>query len=333
MNREEAIELLRSWREGVKRWNAWRKDNPEAKLPDLSEANLSRANLGQSDLNKANLSGANLSRAELHGADLFGAELSEADLTGADLCAANLRGANLVGTELVNCRSGYTSWTDLDLSKAKGLETIRHERPSTVGVDTLVNSKGRIPETFLRGCGVPESLIEFLPSLLCSMQPIQFYSCFISHSSKDKEFCRRLYARMQEERLRVWFDEADMPWGQKLHDALDVTIKQYDKLLLVLSSDSINSEWVKTEIRRARDKELREKRRVLFPIRLCDFQTIREWKFPDGDTGQDLAREIRENYIPGDFEKWKQHDAFEAAFAKLLEGLKASAVPVAGGRV
>src|SRR5262249_44783765 len=34
-----------------------------------------------------------------------------------------------------------------------------------------------------------------------------FSSCFISHSSADKEFARRLHSRMREEGLRVWFDE------------------------------------------------------------------------------------------------------------------------------
>ena len=156
------------------------------------------------------------------------------------------------------------------------------------------------------------------------MEPIQFYSCFISHSSKDKEFCRRLHGRMQQENLRVWFDEEDMKAGRKLHDQIAEAIHVYDKLLLILSPDSMNSEWVKTEIYHARRKELREKRQVLFPIRLCDFDTIRQWQCFDADTGKDLAREIREYYIPGDFQNWKDHDAFEAAFARLLKDLRAS---------
>jgi len=101
-------------------------------------------------------------------------------------------------------------------------------------------------------------------------------------------------------------------------------IRVYDKLLLVLSPDSMNSEWVKTEIYHARQKKLCEKRQVLFPIRLCDFDTIRQWQCFDADTGTDLAREIREYYIPGDFQNWKDHAAFELAFAKLFKDLRAS---------
>jgi hypothetical protein len=43
--------------------------------------------------------------------------------------------------------------------------------------------------------------------------------------------------------------------------------------------------------------------------------------------GKDLAREIREYYIAGDFQNWKDHDAFESAFAKLLQDLRASDKP------
>jgi len=42
----------------------------------------------------------------------------------------------------------------------------------------------------------------------------------------------------------------------------------------VLSEHSIQSEWVMTEIRKARETEKRVKRRKLFPIRLADFETL-----------------------------------------------------------
>ena len=41
----------------------------------------------------------------------------------------------------------------------------------------------------------------------------------------------------------------------------------------------------------------------------------------DPRTGKDLAEEVREYFIP-DFSNWKDHDAFEAAFARLLRDLK-----------
>ena len=83
----------------------------------------------------------------------------------------------------------------------------------------------------------------------------------------------------------------------------------------------MKSEWVKTEIAKARKREVREKRQVLFPIRLCSFEALRDWECFDADTGKDSAREIREYYIP-DFSNWKDHDSYQEAFARLLRDLK-----------
>jgi hypothetical protein len=91
----------------------------------------------------------------------------------------------------------------------------------------------------------------------------------------------------------------------------------------------MKSEWVMTEIRKARKAETREKRRKLFPIRLVDFETIKDWECFDADHGKDLAVEVREYFIP-DFSNWKEHDSFEAAFSRLLRDLKAeSSTPAA----
>jgi hypothetical protein len=51
---------------------------------------------------------------------------------------------------------------------------------------------GNIPEVFLRGCGVADEVIAYVRSLGQSANPIELYSCFISYSSKDQEFCERL---------------------------------------------------------------------------------------------------------------------------------------------
>ena len=131
---------------------------------------------------------------------------------------------------------------------------------------------------------------------------------------------------MRDQHLRVWFAPEEMKGGQKLIEQIDRAIQVNDRLLVVLSEASMQSEWVKTEIRRARKAELSEGRRKVFPIRLVSLDTIRAWEWLDIDTGKDLAVELREYFIP-DFSNWKDHDSFEAAFARLLEALRAEARP------
>ena len=245
------------------------------------------------------------------------ANLGDADLSGAYLSNAYLSGANF---NLGSCRG--TLFANVDLSEAQGLESINHSGPSTVGIDTLLRSQGKIPEGFLRGCGVPDALIVQQRALVGAMEPIQFYSCFISYSTKNQDFAERLHSKMRDMGLRVWFAPEDVQGGKKLHEQIDEAIRVYDKLLLVLSPESMNSEWVRTEIRKARKAEIKEGKRKLFPIRLVDFNKIREWECFDADSGKDLGVEIREFFIP-DFSNWKGHDSFEAAFARLLKDLKA----------
>jgi hypothetical protein len=296
---------------------------------DLSGAVLRGADLGGAHLGGAHLSGAHLRRAVLGGADFSRAVLSEAVLSGADLRevdlrGAVLRGADLRGAHLSDATCGGTAFGDVDLSEVTGLDSIQHRSPSTVGVDTLVRSRGRIPEAFLRGCGVPEALIAYLPSLIGGMEPIQFYSCFISYSTRDQDFAERLHSRLRDKGLRVWFAPEDIQGGAKIHEQIDEAIRVHDKLLLVLSPASMASEWVRTEIRKARKAEIKEGRRKLFPIRLVDFETLRDWECFDADSGKDLGVEIRECFIP-DFTNWKDHDAFEAAFGRLIKDLQATA--------
>jgi len=256
--------------------------------------------------------------ANLREADFHEANLHEANLTRANLREADFRGADLTRADLTRAKLGETVFANVNLAEAKNLDACRHDRPSTLDFRTLQQS-GPLPLAFLRGCGLPDLLIDYLPSLLD--QPIQYNSCFISYSSKDDDFAQSLHADLQNKGVRCWFAPKDIHGGQKLHEQIGEAIQLHEKLLLVLSAHSMNSKWVKTEIAEARQLEVREKRQVLFPLRLVDFETIQQWKCFDADTGTDSAREIREYFIP-DFSNWKSHDAYQQAFNRLLHDLK-----------
>lgn len=317
-------DLARLW-QGVADWNLSRDE--DTALPDLSGANLSGANLCNATLSGANLFSANLSHTDLSGAELANADFTGANLRGAILHNANLLGARLHGTDLreadfKNAFAGLTNFVNCDLSEAKGLDRIKHFGPSSVGIDTIYKSKGKIPESFLRGCGVPESLITQMHALVGAEQGIQFYSCFISYSTKDDEFATRLHGRMRDAHLRVWFAPEDIQGGKKLHEQIENAIRVYDKLLIVLSDASLKSEWVMDELRKSFKAERDTGRRKLFPVRLTDYETLERWECRDSISGKDLAEEVRQYFIP-DFSNWKDHDQFEAAFARLLKDLRA----------
>jgi len=309
---------------GVEIWNQWRKENRDT-VPYLIAANLSKINLSGvnlrgaqliwSDLTEANLEKADLSVANLYGAELKHANLRQADLQMVNLCEAKIEGADFSGATI-----GGTMLGNINFNQVKGLDSVRHSGPSIIGLDTIYKSERSIPESFLLDAGLPETFVTYIRSFIT--KSIEFYSCFISYSHKDEEFAQCLHARLRDAQIRVWFAPEDVKGGEKLHEQIDQAIQIHDRLLIVLSENSLQSEWVIFEIRRAREDEIREKRRKLFPIRLVGFERIQTWKCFDADSGKDLAEEVREYFIP-DFSNWKNRDAFENAFAKLLRDLKA----------
>ena len=149
--------------------------SPRANLisADLRDATLGGADLSRADLSDANLGGANLGPCQPAGMHFGGANLFGANLFGANLRDAILDSANLSEADLGDALCETTIFADVVLSEVRGLDSIEHQGPSTVGIDTLFLSKGDIPEGFLRGCGVPDALIVQQRALVGAMEPIQ----------------------------------------------------------------------------------------------------------------------------------------------------------------
>jgi uncharacterized protein YjbI with pentapeptide repeats len=234
---------------------------------DLRDAYLARANLFGAILFGADLRDVNLTGANLRDANLTRANLTSANLTGADLTGANLRDANLNGANLTDVHLLETIFGNVNLTGAIGLETCRHRGPSTIDHRTLQRS-GTLPLAFLRGVGLPDNLIEYLPALF--NQAIQHYSCFISYSAKDQDFAERLHADLQGRGVRCWFAPHDLRIGKKILDEIDAAIRLRDRVLLILSEHAINSDWVEDEVTAGFEEERKRGEEVLFPVRLDD---------------------------------------------------------------
>jgi hypothetical protein len=201
-----------------------------------------------------------------------------------------------------------THFADVDLASVIGLDTCIHLGPSYIDYRTLQKS-GPLPLAFLRGVGLPDLFIDYLPSLL--NQAIQHYSCFISYSTQDQEFADRLYADLQNKGVRCWFAPHDLRIGKKILDAVDAAIRLRDRVLLILSEHSINSDWVEDEVTAGFEEERKRGEEVLFPIRLDDAVM---------KTGEAWAAKLRARLI-GDFRQWKDHDTYQQSFQRMLRDL------------
>lgn len=154
-------------------------------------------------------------------------------------------------------------------------------------------------------------------------KPTDFSSCFISYSWKDKPFATKLHDDLVEIGVRCWLDANDLRAGDQIAEGIDKAIQVQDKLLLVLSKNSVRSEWIKWELRKARELESARGKTVLFPVRLDDsiFVAAKDPEF----------RRLRNRLIV-DFSAWTEKDAYSSAFKLLAQSLAIRASAESGGR-
>jgi len=93
-------------------------------------------------------------------------------------------------------------------------------------------------------------------------------SVFLSHNSNDKPFVRRLAADLQEQGHVVWIDEAEINIGDSLIGKIREGLDKVDYVAVVLSNNSINSQWVQRELDISSNREIAEKRVILLPLLL-----------------------------------------------------------------
>jgi DNA-binding response OmpR family regulator len=158
-----------------------------------------------------------------------------------------------------------------------------------------------------------------IPRVLPASPTPLYPTCFLSHSTKDSEFIEPMFAALDTEGVSCWYAPEDIKIGSDLRETFDIAIRKRDRLLVVLSENSVRSPWVQREVDRALDEETRRKQdgrtdwRVLFPIRLDDaiFNLDAGW-----------ASDVKRRHI-GDFRNWKNYNAYQGAFQRLLRDLKA----------
>ncbi len=317
-------EHLKILERGVEVWNRWREENPvqeisdfEYDFPDLSGGDLTQADFAGADfsqtiLDEADFSGATLRQADFSGGSLestilHGADTTEAVFAFAHLFVTDLRGANLRAADFDNALFGETLLTDIDLSEALHLETAHHIAPSIIDTRALAKSRGLLPEPFLRGCGLSDWEIGEGSALV-------FYSAFISYSHENKPFARSLHDQLQARGIRCWLDEHDLKPGDRILDIVDRAIRLHDKILLCCSEASLNSWWVKDEIRKAQERERRDGRDIIIPL-MVDRYLLDGWE--DG-----LAADLRSR-LAADFTGWEHDNArFEEQFERVVRALR-----------
>jgi uncharacterized protein YjbI with pentapeptide repeats len=271
----------------------------------------------------------------LNGSSFESAALDAIDLTSATLYNANFTDALLSGIGVDNATFrhavfGRTIFRNVDLQRATDLEVTTHAAPSTLGHDTIRASAGNISARFLRGCGLSDyeilvaglfrqglggsELSEALYAVMDAygVKSIQMQPLFISYSHQDAEFVDVLSTYLSSNGIRHWRDKHGLKAG-RLETQIAREISLHPVVLLVLSKNSAQSDWVEWEVSMARDLEKKTGRDVLCPVALDA-----EWRSSPWPAV--LRRQIEDYYII-DFSRWQEPALFNEQWLRLLGGL------------
>lgn len=221
-----------------------------------------------------------------------------------------------INTSFNDVEFGSVSFAGGAFTNSSGLETCHSHSSCFIDMVTLTRST-HLPSAFLRQCHVPEQLVEYLPSLIGT--PIAYFSCFLSHSTKDTMFVELLQKDLEGKGVDCWYWKEDARWGVPLMQSIDEAIRIYDRVIVVCSKASLESPAVTREIERALQREDQSRRRgeaadILFPIRLDDF--IFEWK-------HQRQSDVVTKFI-GDFTHWSDPFVYAQQLNKLVSDLKTS---------
>jgi uncharacterized protein YjbI with pentapeptide repeats len=296
---------------------------------DFRGANLQRASLVHSYFAHTDLRDTDLAGADLDNAVLTDLSLTRARLTGARLIGTILRRADIAGADFDGALIRDTAVIDVDLTGAIGLDKCRHYGPASIDQRSLAKSRN-LPVAFLKGCGLSDWEIEtaklYRPGLmpkdfattqrrifdLYRANPGQRHNVFISYSHRDSEFVDLLEARLDAAGVRFWRDKHDAVAG-RLDKNVERGMRSNPCVILVLSDDSIKSDWVEHEVSFATTLSKELSRDVLCPIALDDAWKASKW------SGQ-LRTQI-DKYVVLDFSRWKNGTQLDVMFDRLLGGL------------
>ena len=304
---------------------------------DFRNATVNRAQFREAKLKAAKLVGLYAAHTDLSGADLEYADLSGADLTGANLTGSNLKSVNLTGAildgaDLSEARLQWSLLVDVDLSQVKGLETVQHYGGSSISMDTIERSHGKVPESFLQGSGLSALEIEYVKlaapgleaeevdaiverirklSLSGGRQP---GSCFIGFDLQDEEFAQKLQADLLQHGIRCWFVPVHRKFGNPLRPTLDRQRRLREKMVVILSETCIENEWIGEEVEAALQEESDGDRLVVLPVQLDDAVMHAQ---------DDWAAHLRRLRPIGDFRQWRDPAHYQKALQQLLKVLRA----------
>jgi hypothetical protein len=93
---------------------------------------------------------------------------------------------------------------------------------------------------------------------------------FLSHSSKDKDFVRRLHNELKGFRHDVWIDENEISVGDSIFTEIEKGLNKSDYVIIVLSRNFNLSKWARAELEATFHLETKYDKKLILPCLIED---------------------------------------------------------------
>jgi len=157
---------------------------------------------------------------------------------------------------------------------------------------------------------------------LSSMRPPRV---FLAYSGKDESFAERLAGDLRRNGVTVWTDDFNLKEVDPINPGNHEPPKEKDLLMVVLSRNAIDSDWIKNELTETSVKELEKRKVELRPVlyKKCDIPAALAGKTPidfifNYQKGLESVLAILEESAPEEVEYNKRIDVVGQKIGDLL---------------
>jgi hypothetical protein len=112
---------------------------------------------------------------------------------------------------------------------------------------------------------------------------------FLSHSTKDKRFLKRLASVLRHHGLTVWFSEHGIRGAAQWHDEIGAALARCYWLIVIGSRARLASRWVKREVTHAIEEPRFDGRIIPLRISVCQAKDL-SWVLPQIQTIDFIGR-------------------------------------------
>lgn len=152
---------------------------------------------------------------------------------------------------------------------------------------------------------------------------------FISYSYQDKDFVNWLKSNLVDLGLELWYDQQEINIGDSIKEKINEGLQTSSAFILVLSSSSMHSDWVRYEMNSALLLNAVKKGITILPIKIDDSKVpsdLAGYLYADFSSNKEQGLEIlkrsllKSNKVDYEFTDWLNFDrhSFEELIFELL---------------